>query len=164
MGEQQSGWGGRPVYVVDGSRTPYLKARGKPGPFSASDLALAAGRPLLARQPFAADELDEVILGCMMPSPDEANIARVVALRLGCGEQVPAWTVLSIISRLISKRCASISAVCPMDKPTTGSVSPRSRAITGLKCPGRNWLSTFSFAPAVLARASAANQFTIASL
>ncbi|MDH3972256.1 MAG: acetyl-CoA C-acyltransferase, partial [Gammaproteobacteria bacterium] len=93
MGEQQSGWGGRPVYVVDGSRTPYLKARGKPGPFSASDLALAAGRPLLARQPFAADALDEVILGCMMPSPDEANIARVVALRLGCGEQVPAWTV-----------------------------------------------------------------------
>jgi len=93
MGEQQSGWGGRPVYVVDGSRTPYLKARGKPGPFSASDLALAAGRPLLARQPFAADELDEVILGCMMPSPDEANIARVVALRLGCGDRVPAWTV-----------------------------------------------------------------------
>jgi acetyl-CoA C-acetyltransferase len=93
MGEQQSGWGGRSVYVVDGSRTPYLKARGKPGPFSASDLALAAGRPLLARQPFAADALDEVILGCMMPSPDEANIARVVALRLGCGERVPAWTV-----------------------------------------------------------------------
>ena len=93
MGEQQSGWGGRPVYVVDGSRTPYIKARGKPGPFSASDLAIAAGQPLLARQPFAAAELDEVILGCMMPSPDEANIARVVALRLGCGERVPAWTV-----------------------------------------------------------------------
>ena len=93
MGEQQSGWGGRPVYVVDGSRTPFLKARGKPGPFSASDLALAAGRPLLARQPFAAEQLDEVILGCMMPSPDETNIARVVALRLGCGERVPAWTV-----------------------------------------------------------------------
>jgi acetyl-CoA C-acetyltransferase len=93
MGEQQSGWGGRPVYVVDGSRTPYIKARGKPGPFSAAELAIAAGQPLLARQPFTAAELDEVILGCMMPSPDEANIARVVALRLGCGERVPAWTV-----------------------------------------------------------------------
>ena len=93
MGERQSGWGGRSVYVVDGSRTPFLKARGKPGPFAAADLAIAAGRPLLARQPFAASDLDEVILGCMMPSPDEANIGRVVALRLGCGEQVPAWTV-----------------------------------------------------------------------
>ncbi len=28
-----------------------------------------------------------------MPGPDEVNIARVVALRLGCGESVPAWTV-----------------------------------------------------------------------
>jgi acetyl-CoA C-acetyltransferase len=93
MGAQQSGWGGRPVYVVDGSRTPFIKARGKPGPFSAADLAIAAGRPLLARQPFDAADFDEVILGCMMPSPDEANIARVAALRLGCGERVPAWTV-----------------------------------------------------------------------
>ncbi len=93
MGQRQPGWGGRPVYVVDGSRTPFLKARGKPGPFAAADLAVAAGRPLLARQPFAASELDEVILGCMMPSPDEANIGRVAALRLGCGDRVPGWTV-----------------------------------------------------------------------
>ena len=93
MGERQSGWGGRPVFVVDGSRTPYIKARGKPGPFSASDLAVAAGRPLLVRQPFAASDFDEVILGCMMPSEDEANIGRVAALRLGCGDRVPAWTV-----------------------------------------------------------------------
>jgi acetyl-CoA C-acetyltransferase len=93
MGGQQSGWGGRPVYVVDGSRTPFLKARGKPGPFAASDLAVAAGQALLARQPFSPEALDEVILGCMMPSPDEANIGRVVALRMGCGDRVPGWTV-----------------------------------------------------------------------
>jgi acetyl-CoA C-acetyltransferase len=84
---------GRAVYIVDGSRTPFLKVRGRPGPFLASDLALAAGRPLLARQSFSPTQLDEVILGCVGPGPDEANIARVVALRLGCGERVPAWTV-----------------------------------------------------------------------
>jgi len=94
MGERQTGgWGGRPVYVVDGSRTPFIKARGKPGPFKAADLAVAAARPLLARQPFAPSEFDEVILGCVMPGPNEANIGRVTALRLGCGERVPAWTV-----------------------------------------------------------------------
>jgi acetyl-CoA C-acetyltransferase len=82
-----------PVFVVDGSRTPFLKVKGKPGPFSASDLAVAAARPLLARQPFEPTDLDEVILGCVMPGPDEANIARVVALRLGCGSAVTAWTV-----------------------------------------------------------------------
>ncbi|MEQ8663781.1 MAG: acetyl-CoA C-acetyltransferase [Gammaproteobacteria bacterium] len=83
----------RPVYVVDGARTPFLKARTGPGPFRPSDLAVRAGQALLARQPFAPDALDEVILGCIMPGPEEANIARVVALRLGCGERVPAWTV-----------------------------------------------------------------------
>jgi acetyl-CoA C-acetyltransferase len=83
----------RPVYIVDGSRTPQLKAKGKPGPFSAAQLALSCGRPLLARQPFEPSDLDEVILGCVMPGPDEANIGRVVALRLGCGNHVPAWTV-----------------------------------------------------------------------
>ncbi len=85
--------GGRPVYIVDGARTPYLKAREKPGPFKAADLAVAAGKALLVRQPFVPEALDEVILGCIIPGPDEANIARVVSLRLGCGKKVPAWTV-----------------------------------------------------------------------
>ncbi len=86
-------YNGRKVYVVDGSRTPQLKSAGTPGPFSASDLAVYAARSLLARQPFSPDDLDEVIFGCVMPSPDEVNIARIIALRLGCGDRVPAWTV-----------------------------------------------------------------------
>ncbi len=85
--------GNRPVYVVGGSRVPFLKVSGRPGPFTASDLAVAAARPLLSRLPFQPEDLDEVVLGCVMPGPDEANIARIVALRLGCGEKVPAYTV-----------------------------------------------------------------------
>jgi acetyl-CoA C-acetyltransferase len=81
------------VFVVDGARTPFLKARGQAGPFSAADLAVAAGRPVLAHMPFSPSELDEVIVGCVMPAPDEANIARIIALRLGCGKAVPAYTV-----------------------------------------------------------------------
>jgi len=84
----------QPVYVVDGARTPFLKARNRPGPFAASDLATQAGRALLTRMPFAPEELDEVILGCASPSPDEVNIGRVVALRVGCGLKVPGWTVM----------------------------------------------------------------------
>ena len=83
-----------PVYVVDGTRTPFLKARNRPGPFAASDLAVQAGRALLTRMPFAPEQLDEVILGCASPSPDEVNIGRVVALRIGCGLKVPGWTVM----------------------------------------------------------------------
>lgn len=83
----------REVYIVDGSRTPFLKAKGKPGPFAAADLALGCARPLMARQSFDLNALDEVVMGCVMPGPNEANIARVVALRLGCDKHIPAWTV-----------------------------------------------------------------------
>ena len=83
-----------PIYVVDGARTPFLKAKSAPGPFSASDLAVAAGRVVLARVPVAATDLDEVILGCANPSPDEVNIGRYVAMRLGCGDRVTGWTVM----------------------------------------------------------------------
>jgi acetyl-CoA C-acetyltransferase len=84
----------KPIYIVDGARTPFLKARNRPGPFAASDLATDAGRALLLRQPFAPTDLDEVILGCAAPSVDEVNIGRVVALRMGCGHKVPGWTVM----------------------------------------------------------------------
>ncbi len=84
----------KPVFIVDGARSPFLKARNKPGPFSAGDLATQAGRALLMRQKFAPTELDEVILGCASPSADEVNIGRVVALRMGCGQKVPGWTVM----------------------------------------------------------------------
>lgn len=90
---------GRPVFIVDGSRTPFLKARAKPGPFIASDYAVSCGRALLSRQTFDPATIDEVILGCVMPGPDEANIARLTALRLGIGKDVPAYTV--------QRQCAS---------------------------------------------------------
>ena len=84
-----------PVYIIDGARTPFIKARGKQGPFKASDLAVSAGRPLLNRlhDKAAPEKFDHVILGNVMAGADEANIARVASLRLGFGKKVPAYTV-----------------------------------------------------------------------
>lgn len=90
---EQSNLAGRAIYVVDGARTPFLKAKGV-GPFSGSDLAVQAGKALLNRLPVSPEQIDEVIIGSAMPGPDEANIARVIALRLGCGNLVPAFTVM----------------------------------------------------------------------
>ncbi|MBZ8134021.1 acetyl-CoA C-acetyltransferase [Afifella sp. IM 167] len=83
----------QPVYIVDGARTPFLKARGKPGPFTPVDLAVQCGRPLLMRQPFAPDAIDEVILGCVNVIADEMNPARVATLRLNMSDETPAFTV-----------------------------------------------------------------------
>ncbi|MCV0396735.1 MAG: acetyl-CoA C-acetyltransferase [Rhizobiaceae bacterium] len=85
--------GGRPVYIVDGARTPFLRARNKPGPFTPVDLAVQCGRPLLLRQPFAPDAFDTVVLGCVNVIADEMNPARVAALRLGLGAAMTAYTV-----------------------------------------------------------------------
>lgn len=83
----------RTVYIVDGRRTPILRARGTPGPFSAADLAVACARDLLLRHPAALGAIDETVWGCVMPSENEANIARVIGLRLGLDARVPAHTV-----------------------------------------------------------------------
>ena len=90
---ERGGMNGRPVYIVDGSRTPFIKARTAPGPFTPVDLAVACGRPLLLRQPFAPDAFDQVILGCVNVLADEMNPARIAALRLGMGEAMTAFTV-----------------------------------------------------------------------
>ena len=83
----------RPVYLVDGARTPFLKVRGGPGPFTPVDLAVQCGRPLLLRQPIPRDAYDLVILGCVNVISDEMNPARVAALRLGLGADQLAFTV-----------------------------------------------------------------------
>jgi acetyl-CoA C-acetyltransferase len=57
------------------------------------DLAVWAGRPLLLRQPFPPEAIDQVVLGCVNPDYDEVNPGRVAAMRLGCGTTTPGWTV-----------------------------------------------------------------------
>lgn len=83
----------QPVYLLDGARTPFLKAAGKPGPFTPVDLAVQCGRSLLLRQPIPAIAFDKVILGCVNVIAEEMNPARIAALRLGMGQAMHAFTV-----------------------------------------------------------------------
>ncbi|MBP9722280.1 MAG: acetyl-CoA C-acetyltransferase, partial [Gammaproteobacteria bacterium] len=84
----------RNVYIVDGTRTPFLKAKGRPGEFFGSDLAVQAGKQLLLKLNISPNLIEEVVIGCAMPGPDEANIARVIGLRLGLPETTMGWTVM----------------------------------------------------------------------
>ena len=52
---------GKPVYVIDGLRSPILKARGRPGPFTAADMSLSVARSLLRKHSEYADKIDEII-------------------------------------------------------------------------------------------------------
>ncbi|MGH8601631.1 MAG: beta-ketoacyl synthase N-terminal-like domain-containing protein, partial [Gammaproteobacteria bacterium] len=152
---------GRPVYIVDGSRTPFLKARGKPGPFRASDLAVVAARGLLARQPFEAPELDELIFGCIAPGPDETNIARVVALRLGCGDRVPGWTVQrNCASGLQALDCAARDiASGRYDLVLAGGTESMSHAPVLFDLPMVGWLGELNSSKNAWSRIKALGRF-----
>ena len=154
------------VYVIDGARTPFLKAKGKLGPFTGSDLAVGCGRALLARQKFSPTEFDEVIIGAAMPSADEANIGRIVALRLGCGDKVPAWTVMRNCAsgmQALDSACMNILAG-KSNLVLAGGTDAMSHAPLLFGPAMVNWLADWYAAKSFGQRAGVAVQFRLAYL
>lgn len=152
---------GSKVFLVDGLRTPFLKARGNTGPFSAADLAVMAGRPILARQPIQPDQIDEVIMGCVIPSPNEANIARIISLRLGCGKSVPAHTVQRNCAsglQAVATACERI-ALGRADLVLAGGTEAMSHAPVQWNTAMVNWLSGLMRARTLPARTQAIAAF-----
>jgi len=156
----------KPVYIVDGARTPFLKSRNTPGPFAASDLATAAGSALLTRQAFAPDQLDEVILGCASPSPDEVNIGRVAALRMGCGNAVPGWTVMrNCASGMQALDSAMVNIQAGRsDLVLAGGVDALSRAPLLLSDAMVRWLSGWYAAKSLAQRLAMLRKFRLGYL
>jgi len=81
------------LWILAGVRTPFLRAGTQFEPLTAADLGQRAVSALLARTGIDPGLIDEVILGCVGQPADSANIARVVALRAGIPQHVPAATV-----------------------------------------------------------------------
>lgn len=81
------------MVIVDGVRTPFCKMGTELSTFSADDLGRIAVNALLTRTGLDPALIDEVIFGCVAQPMDAANIARVIALRAGIPESVPAATV-----------------------------------------------------------------------
>jgi acetyl-CoA C-acetyltransferase len=151
----------REVFIVDGCRTPFLKAGAKPNPLAAADLGVAAAEPLLARQPFAATEIGEVIIGCVGPSAAEANIGRIIGLRVGCGDNVPGWSVQrNCASGLQAIDCGFIDiADGRHDLVLAGGTEAMSRAGMFFNEDFLNWMGDFSTAKTFKAKLLAALRF-----
>ena len=81
------------LHVVNGFRLPFARAEGELSGLSAGDLGAAATKGLLARTGIDPAIVDEVIFGCVCQPAGESNVARVIALRAGIPESVPARTV-----------------------------------------------------------------------
>ena len=81
------------LYIIAGIRTPFIRMGTDFAALSAVDLGRHACTSLLLRTGIDPAEIDEVILGCVAQPVDAANVARVIALRSGVPESVPAVTV-----------------------------------------------------------------------
>src|SRR5580692_12517245 len=81
------------MVIVDGVRTPFCKMGSDLAPLGADELGRIAVNALLTRTGLDPAVVDEVIFGCVAQPADAANVARVIALRAGIPEAVPAITV-----------------------------------------------------------------------
>ncbi|MBG86415.1 MAG: acetyl-CoA C-acyltransferase [Verrucomicrobiales bacterium] len=87
------------MVIVDGVRTPFCKAGTDFANLDADELGKVAVNNLLTRNDLDPMLIDEVIVGCVGNPNDAANLGRVIALRAGIPDSVPAITV--------SRNCAS---------------------------------------------------------
>src|SRR5260370_20455101 len=81
------------LVIVEGVRTPFCKAGTDLASLGADDLGRIAVNALLTRTGLDPALVEEVIFGCVAQPMDAANVARVIALRAGIPESVPAITV-----------------------------------------------------------------------
>ena len=104
------------IVIVDGVRTPFVKAWTLFNDLSAQKLGSLCVTELLQRTEIDPEQIDEVILGCVGQPSDAANVARVVSLMAGIPKSKRAYTV--------SRNCASglEAVVSAAEKISVGQV------------------------------------------
>ena len=81
------------IAVIKGLRTPLGKMSGSLKNFEPDQLGSLILRELITQYPDIADRVDEVIAGNVAQPAESMNIARIIALRAGINQNIPAFTV-----------------------------------------------------------------------
>lgn len=87
------------IAIVDGIRTPFIKAWTDFWDIPSQELGRIAVRELLEKTGLDPGKVDEVIFGTVAQPPEAANVARVISLTAGIPKEKRAYT--------ISRNCAS---------------------------------------------------------
>ncbi|MDP6962865.1 MAG: thiolase family protein [Planctomycetota bacterium] len=90
---------GTQLVLAAGIRTPMTRAGGAFAGENVAHIAAATTRELILRSGLNPAEIDEVVTGCVGQPFDQANVSRVIGLRAGIPQSVPARTV--------ARNCAS---------------------------------------------------------
>ena len=81
------------IAIIDGLRSPIAKANGKLNNVSADTLGSIITKELVLRNGIDYNLFDELIIGNVAQPANAANIARVLAIRAGFPNSLPAYTV-----------------------------------------------------------------------
>ena len=81
------------IAIVEGVRTPYVRAGTLFSRLTAVDLGRLPVAELIARSGIEPGQIDSVIIGNVAQPPDAVNVARVIGLFAGIPDSVPAFTV-----------------------------------------------------------------------
>jgi acetyl-CoA acetyltransferase family protein len=84
---------GRRVVLIEGCRIPFLRAGTGYHDLMSYDLARLAIKALVARTQIEPEEIDRVIMGCVIAKLATTNVAREAALGAGLPVSIPAFTV-----------------------------------------------------------------------
>ncbi|MBI1977187.1 MAG: thiolase family protein [Candidatus Omnitrophica bacterium] len=103
------------ITIVDGVRTPFVKAWTLFDRLPAQTLGALCVRELLERTEIDPNLIDEVIIGCVAQPIDAANVSRVISLSSGIPKSKKAYTV--------NRNCASgfEALTSAIEKIQTGS-------------------------------------------
>jgi len=81
------------IAIISGFRSPMGKAGGVLKKLTAHDLGARIAKEVVLRSKIDPQKIDEVIVGNVAQPGDAANIARVIMLKAGLPEKIPAFTV-----------------------------------------------------------------------
>jgi acetyl-CoA C-acetyltransferase/acetyl-CoA acyltransferase len=81
------------IAILDGTRTPFVKAFGPLAPVPAYDLGRLVTENVLKQTAHRPEQIDQVIFGNVAIPAEAANIARVIAMKAGIPEDRIAHTV-----------------------------------------------------------------------
>ena len=81
------------VYIIDGARTPMGGLMGELSTLSAVNLGEVAIRSALEKSNLSGDDIDEVIMGCVLPSGLRQGPARQAAIDAGIPDSVGTTTI-----------------------------------------------------------------------
>lgn len=96
------------LVILEGVRTPFLKAGSDAKDLSAAELGKQVLQALFKRLPLQPDAVDEIIFGCVAQPFDAANVTRVAQIKAGLPLSIPSYTV----HRNCSSSMQSVTNAC----------------------------------------------------